>query len=115
MSQLTHFDDSGAARMVDVGSKPVSARMARASGSVTMEPATLMLIRDGGSKKGDVLEVARLAGIMAAKRLPHGCWAHSQMAFSAGSIALQSYWQGRPGRGRGGLGSEPRKRMADLR
>ena len=54
--------------MVDVGSKPVSARLARASARVVMQPATLTLIRDGGHKKGDVLGVARLAGIMAAKR-----------------------------------------------
>lgn len=54
--------------MVDVGEKPVSARMARASARVVMQPATLILIRDGGHKKGDVLAVARLAGIMAAKR-----------------------------------------------
>lgn len=68
MSQLTHFDDSGASRMVDVGAKPVTQRMARASGQVRMLPATLQLIRDRGHSKGDVLEVARLAGIMAAKK-----------------------------------------------
>lgn len=68
MNQLTHFDAAGSARMVDVGEKPVSARMARASARVVMQPTTLILIRDGGHKKGDVLAVARLAGIMAAKR-----------------------------------------------
>lgn len=66
--ELTHFDSSGAARMVDVGDKPVTARVARASGRVVMQPATLKLIRERGHRKGDVLEVARLAGIMAAKR-----------------------------------------------
>jgi cyclic pyranopterin phosphate synthase len=69
MPDLTHFDDSGAARMVDVGDKPVTERTARASARVRMQPETLKLVRDRRlSKKGDVLEVARLAGIMAAKR-----------------------------------------------
>jgi cyclic pyranopterin phosphate synthase len=67
-SELTHFDESGASRMVDVSSKAVTLRMARASGQVRMEPATLALVKDRGLAKGDVLEVARLAGIMAAKR-----------------------------------------------
>ncbi|HMC10100.1 MAG TPA: cyclic pyranopterin monophosphate synthase MoaC [Pirellulaceae bacterium] len=65
---LTHFDDQGASRMVDVGEKPVTNRMARASGRVVMQPATLARIQQRGFAKGDVLEVARLAGIMAAKR-----------------------------------------------
>lgn len=68
MPSLTHFDDSGASRMVDVGAKPVSQRLARAEGIVSMQPATLTLIRDRKMSKGDVLEVARLAGIMATKR-----------------------------------------------
>src|SRR5437764_3537959 len=68
MSSLTHFDESGASRMVDVGAKPETHRSARASALVRMQPATLVLIRDRGVAKGDVLEVARLAGIMAAKR-----------------------------------------------
>jgi cyclic pyranopterin monophosphate synthase len=66
--QLTHFDDQGASRMVDVGDKPVTARMARASARVRMAEATLQLVQSGTAKKGNVLEVARLAGIMAAKR-----------------------------------------------
>jgi cyclic pyranopterin phosphate synthase len=65
---LTHFDASGASRMVDVGDKPVTLRTATASGIVQMQPATLEIIRSGSAKKGNVLEVARLAGIMAAKR-----------------------------------------------
>ncbi len=65
---LTHFDDTGAARMVDVGAKPETHRTARASAVVRMKPETLALIRDKGHAKGDVLEVARLAGIMGAKR-----------------------------------------------
>jgi cyclic pyranopterin phosphate synthase len=68
MSQLTHFDESGAARMVDVGAKPETERVARASAVVRMEPATLSLIRTRELAKGDVLEVARIAGIMAAKK-----------------------------------------------
>jgi len=68
MNRLTHFDEAGAARMVDVGSKPITARRAVASGQVRMEPETLRLIRDRRVAKGDVLEVARLAGMMASKR-----------------------------------------------
>jgi cyclic pyranopterin phosphate synthase len=68
MSKLTHFDEQGASRMVDTTRKPETERMARASGRVRMAPATLQLIRDRAVAKGDVLEVARLAGIMAAKR-----------------------------------------------
>jgi len=68
MSDLTHFDESGASRMVDVGGKPETHRAARASAVVQMLPGTLALIRDKSLAKGDVLEVARLAGIMAAKR-----------------------------------------------
>src|SRR6516162_1554069 len=68
MPELTHFDDRGASRMVDTSAKPETLREAKASGLVRMAPATLALIRDKGHAKGDVLEVARLAGIMAAKR-----------------------------------------------
>ena len=68
MNPLSHFDDAGAARMVDVGGKPETVRTATASGAVTMLPATLALIRGGGIAKGDVLAVARLAGIMGAKQ-----------------------------------------------
>jgi cyclic pyranopterin monophosphate synthase len=68
MSELTHFDDAGASRMVDVGGKPVTRRTARASGAICMQPATLARITSGEVAKGNVLEVARLAGIMAAKR-----------------------------------------------
>ena len=65
---LTHFDSRGNAAMVDVSAKPATARQATARARVTMQPATLSLIREGKAKKGDVLAVARLAGIMAAKR-----------------------------------------------
>ena len=68
MNGLTHFDEQGGSRMVDISAKPVTARWARASGAVHMTPETLALIRERTVRKGDVLEVARLAGIMAAKR-----------------------------------------------
>ena len=68
MNQFTHFDESGASRMVDVGQKSVTERMARASGLVKMQAETLSMIKDKQAAKGDVLEVARLAGIMAAKK-----------------------------------------------
>jgi cyclic pyranopterin monophosphate synthase len=68
MSELTHFDSHGASRMVNVGDKDVTVRVATASGRVRMASATLALIRDRRTAKGDVLEVARLGGIMAAKR-----------------------------------------------
>jgi cyclic pyranopterin phosphate synthase len=67
MTQFSHFDSQGASRMVDVGEKEVTVRKARASGRVRMRPDTLQRVRERGVAKGDVLEVARLAGIMAAK------------------------------------------------
>jgi len=66
--RLTHVDETGRARMVDVGGKPDSERVAVAEGYVFMQAETLKLIRDGALKKGDVLTTARLAGIMGAKR-----------------------------------------------
>ena len=66
--KLTHFDDAGAAHMVDVSGKDVTSRVAVAVGRITMKPETLEMIRAGSAKKGDVLGVARLAGIMAAKK-----------------------------------------------
>jgi len=70
VTRFTHFDAEGKALMVDVSAKAESERVAEAKGSVFMAPETLALIRDGGVQKGDVLAVARLAGIMAAKRTP---------------------------------------------
>jgi cyclic pyranopterin phosphate synthase len=67
-SPLTHFDVTGQAHMVDVGSKAVTHRVARATGTITMLPATLRLIEEGNAKKGDVLGVARIAAIQGAKR-----------------------------------------------
>ena len=68
MSKLSHIDEKGAARMVDVGGKADTEREASAEGCVVMRPATLELIMSGNAKKGDVLAVARIAGIMAAKK-----------------------------------------------
>lgn len=68
MNEFSHFDAAGASRMVDVGDKAVTRRAARASGVVRMAAETLAMVRDKRAAKGDVLEVARLAGIMAAKR-----------------------------------------------
>ncbi|MBL8851227.1 MAG: cyclic pyranopterin monophosphate synthase MoaC [Planctomycetaceae bacterium] len=70
MAELTHFDATGASRMVDVSTKPVTWRLARAEALVTMRPETLSLILDRKVAKGDVFEVARLAAIMATKRTP---------------------------------------------
>lgn len=68
MTNLTHFDETGASRMVDVGDKPVTRRTARADAVVVMHPETLALIQNRQFSKGDVLEVARLSGIMATKK-----------------------------------------------
>ncbi len=68
MTRLTHTDESGQARMVDVSSKSSSARVAVATGAIRMSPTTLAAIRGNSLKKGDVLSVARIAGIMAAKK-----------------------------------------------
>ncbi|MBP6365370.1 MAG: cyclic pyranopterin monophosphate synthase MoaC [Bacteroidales bacterium] len=67
---LTHTDEKGRANMVDVGAKPVSARKATARGRILLSPETIALIRENGLKKGDLLTVAQIAGIMAAKKTP---------------------------------------------
>jgi len=68
MGDLSHFDEHGASRMVDVSAKPVTERIARGSAMVRMQPETLQRIRNRDLEKGDVLEIARLAGIIAAKK-----------------------------------------------
>ena len=70
MADLTHFDDQGQAHMVDVSDKDITARIATAKGRVIMQPDTLRQIIEESAKKGDVLGIARLAGIMAAKKTP---------------------------------------------
>ena len=68
MNKLTHFDDNGQAHMVNVGDKPNTHRIAIATGTITMLPETFQMIEMGGHKKGDVLGIARIAGIQASKR-----------------------------------------------
>ena len=85
MDRLTHVDETGAARMVDVGDKDVTARTASATGRVLVSPAVIDLLRGEGVPKGDALAVARIAGIMGAKQTPaliplwrwpfHSAWA----------------------------------------
>ena len=70
MPDFTHFNDQSRAKMVDVGEKPVSNRTAIAAGRVLVNEETFALIRSGGMKKGDVLSVAQIAGVMGAKRTP---------------------------------------------
>ncbi len=70
MDDFTHFNEQGRAKMVDVGEKPVSVRTARAAARVLVNERTFELIRSGGMKKGDVLTVAQIAGVMGAKRTP---------------------------------------------
>ena len=68
MNKLTHFDDSGQAHMVNVGDKPATHRIAVATGKITMLPETFIMVEAGNHKKGDVLGIARIAGIQASKR-----------------------------------------------
>ena len=70
MGDFTHFNEQGRAKMVDVGEKPLSRRTATAAGRVLVNEQTFALIRSGGMKKGDVLTVAQIAGVMGAKRTP---------------------------------------------
>ncbi len=96
---LTHFNEQGRARMVDVSGKEPTQRMARAAGRIRMRPDTLALVREGRTRKGDVLPVAQVAAIMAAKR----CWELVPMchpiqltgvdvtfAFEEGAIAVEA-------------------------
>jgi cyclic pyranopterin phosphate synthase len=70
MAKLSHTDTSGKANMVDVGEKPLQMRIAKASGAIALQPATLKLIKENLIKKGDVLTIAEIAGIQAAKQTP---------------------------------------------
>ena len=88
MANLTHFDDDGAARMVDVGEKPPTSRMARASALVEMLPETLNAIREGEIGKGDVLQVARIAGVMASKQTPQLIPLCHQLAITSVDIQI---------------------------
>jgi cyclic pyranopterin phosphate synthase len=86
--RLTHFDAKGNARMVDVSAKPATERVATATGRVLVAKSTMALIRKGGVKKGDVLSVARLAGIMGAKRTPDLIPLCHPLALSSVSVDL---------------------------
>ena len=88
MSGFTHFDEQGKARMVDVSDKASTERVATARGRVRLQPATLALIEQGQVAKGDVLSVARLAGIMGAKRTPDLIPLCHPLALSAVSVDL---------------------------
>ena len=88
MADFTHFDAEGKAVMVDVSDKDVTERIATATGSVVMRPETLEMIRSGGVKKGDVFSVARLAGIMGAKRTPDLIPLCHPLALSSVSVDL---------------------------
>jgi cyclic pyranopterin phosphate synthase len=90
MTGLTHFDAAGHARMVDVGAKPETDRAATACARVVMRPETLRVIRDGAAAKGDVLGVARLAGIMAAKRTSELIPLCHPLPITAVSVDLQA-------------------------
>ncbi len=89
MAELTHFDAEGKARMVDVSDKAVTKRTATAGARVIMQPETLARVMDGGIAKGDVLAVARLAGIMAAKRTPDLVPLCHPLALSAVEVDLR--------------------------
>jgi cyclic pyranopterin phosphate synthase len=90
MSGFTHFDRDGNAVMVDVGAKAETERSATAAGRVLMNASTLALIEGGGVKKGDVLSVAQLAGIMAAKRTPDLIPLCHPLALSAVEVKLRT-------------------------
>jgi cyclic pyranopterin monophosphate synthase len=89
MSKLSHLDEKGEARMVDVSAKAATERTARAEGFVAMAPATLALIEEGGAKKGDVLAAARIAGIMAAKKTPELIPLCHPLAITKASVSFE--------------------------
>lgn len=88
MANLTHFDAEGNAIMVDVSNKDVTERVATAEARVFVQPATMKLIVDGGIKKGDVLSVAQLAGIMGAKRTPDLIPLCHPLSLSSATVSL---------------------------
>jgi cyclic pyranopterin phosphate synthase len=104
MPELTHFDAKGAAQMVDVSDKPATARTAVARGWIAMAPETLALVTQGTAAKGDVLGVARLAGIMAAKRTAELIPLCHPLALSKVTVELNP----EPGAGRVAIEAEVR-------
>ena len=103
MTKLTHLNDKGEARMVDVSDKAATQRTARAEGFVAMAPATLELVEKGEAKKGDVLATARIAGIMAAKRTHELIPLCHPLALSKVTVDLETVARSRrhPRHGRG--------------
>jgi len=89
MTKLTHLDDKGEARMVDVSDKATTHRTARAEGFIAMAPATLALVEGGEAKKGDVLAAARIAGIMAAKKTHELIPLCHPLAITKASVAFE--------------------------
>ncbi|MBF0369540.1 MAG: cyclic pyranopterin monophosphate synthase MoaC [Magnetococcales bacterium] len=89
--RLTHFDETGASRMVDVSAKGVTERLAVAVGQVVMAPETFRLVMDRGMAKGDVLEVARIAGIMGAKRVDMLIPLCHQLALTSVKVAFEPH------------------------
>jgi cyclic pyranopterin phosphate synthase len=94
MERFTHLDESGAARMVDVSGKDVTARTATASGRVLLSPTVVAMLRGDGVPKGDALGVARVAGIMAAKKTPELVPLCHPLAISAVSVDLEVHDSG---------------------
>jgi cyclic pyranopterin phosphate synthase len=90
MARLSHLNDKGEARMVDVSAKTITQRSARAEGFVAMAPATLALVETGTAKKGDVLATARLAGIMAAKKTHELIPLCHPLAITSASVDFQA-------------------------
>jgi cyclic pyranopterin monophosphate synthase len=90
MARLSHLNDKGEARMVDVSAKAITQRSARAEGFVAMAPATLALVETGTAKKGDVLATARLAGIMAAKKTHELIPLCHPLAITSASVDFQA-------------------------
>ena len=90
MARLSHLNDKGEARMVDVSAKTITQRAARAEGFVAMAPTTLALVETGTAKKGDVLATARLAGIMAAKKTHELIPLCHPLAITSASVDFQA-------------------------
>ena len=92
MSKLTHLDEDGKAKMVDVGDKTPTKRTAIATGRISMQPETLNLVISGTNKKGDVLAVARIAGIMAAKKKPVEIFSVTDLGLDNALVGTGAAW-----------------------
>ena len=110
MTKLSHLNDKGEARMVDVSDKAATQRTARAEGFVAMAPATLALIETGEAKKGDVLATARIAGIMAAKKTHELIPLCHPLAITKATVEFEASHDRRHPRHRRGQGRRPDRR-----